>query len=500
MHSIDDFTRETVMTYDVPFIINGKKETNALRKLDIYNPALGSIIGKVGVADAQMVDRAVASAMAAFPKWSATPPPVRQKILFKYKYLLDAHSSELAKIVTREHGKTNNEALGSVQRGIDVVDFTCNIPFLLKGTYAENVATDVDSYSIHQPLGVCAGITPFNFPAMIPLWMFPMAIACGNTFVLKPSEKDPSCAVRLVELAHEAGVPEGVVNVIHGDKETVDAMLSHPNISAVSFVGSSPVAAHVHKTGTANHKRVQAFGGAKNHCVVMPDADLDVTAEAIVTSAFNCAGERCMAISVVVCVGDKTADELIARLTARIKKITIGPGDNNNCDMGPLVSKVHWEKVQSYIEQGKKEGADLILDGSQFKPAQHKTGYFMGCSIFDNVKSNMKIYQEEIFGPVLSIMRVPDFKTALQLTNDHPFGNGASIYTRDGYIARQFAELAQAGMVGVNIPVPVPVAYHSFGGWKQSIFSDIGMYGTEGVRFYTKLKTVTTRWYAEGVR
>lgn len=484
------------MVYEVPFIIKGRKESSATRKLEIYNPATGVMIGNVGVADTNIVDQAVQAAHAAFPSWSATPPPARAKILFKFKQLLDQNIDDLAKIVTQEHGKTFDEAIGSIQRGIDVVDFTTNIPFYLKGSFAENVANGVDSYSVHQPLGVCAGITPFNFPAMIPLWMFPMAIACGNTFVLKPSEKDPSTAVRLLELAKEAGVPDGVVNLVHGDKDTVDAILHHPLISAISFVGSSNVAEYVHHTASAQNKRVQAFGGAKNHCVIMPDADLDITADALIASAYNCAGERCMAVSMVVCVGDKVADELVQRLIPRIEKIKVGPGLSQNIMMGPLVTKQHWEKVQSYIALGQQEGAKLVVDGSKFKSEESPEGFFMGCSLFDHVKPSMQIYKHEIFGPVLSIMRVPDFATALKLTNEHEFGNGASIYTRDGYIAREFAEKVQAGMVGINIPVPVPVAYQSFGGWKRSIFSDIGMYGTEGVRFYTKLKTVTTRWYA----
>lgn len=485
------------MVYEVPFMINGRKENGAARKLEIFNPATGAMIGNVGVANAKTVDQAVQAAHAAFPGWSATPPTARAKILFKFKQLLDQHIDDLAKIVTQEHGKTFDEAIGSIQRGIDVVDFTTNIPFYLKGSFAENVANGVDSYSVHQPLGVCVGITPFNFPAMIPLWMFPMAIACGNTFVLKPSEKDPSTAVRLLELAKEAGVPDGVINLVHGDKETVDALLHHPHVAAVSFVGSSNVAEYVHHTASAQNKRVQAFGGAKNHCIVMPDADLDIAADALIASAYNCAGERCMAVSMVVCVGDKVADELVERLKPRIEKIKVGPGLSEKITMGPLVTRQHWEKVQSYIALGQQEGAKLVIDGSKFKSEESPDGYFMGCSVFDHVQPTMQIYKDEIFGPVLSVMRVKDFATALKLTNEHEFGNGASIYTRDGYIAREFAEKVQAGMVGINIPVPVPVAFHSFGGWKRSIFSDIGMYGTEGVRFYTKLKTVTTRWYGE---
>lgn len=480
--------------YQVPHFINGQPIIGQGRKLDIYNPATGEIAGQVSVADKAAVDKAVQIAKAAFPAWSATTPPQRAKILFKFKSLLDQNIEQLAKLVTNEHGKTLAEAIGSVQRGIDVVDFACGIPHHLKGSYADSVAAGIDSYSLHQPLGVCVGITPFNFPAMIPLWMFPMAIACGNTFVLKPSEKDPSCAIRLVELAKEAGLPDGVVNVIHGDKETVDALLVHSDVKAVSFVGSSTVAEYVSQIASSHHKRVQAFGGAKNHAVVMPDADMDQAADALVAAAYGSAGERCMAISVIVAVGDKVADNLIEKLKPRIKKFKIGPGMEVDNDMGPLVSEAHWQKVKSYVEQGKKEGATLIVDGSDYKPESHAKGFFMGACLFDNVKSDMRIYREEIFGPVLSIVRVKDLESALQLINEHDYANGTAIFTRDGYFAREFAQKVQVGMVGINIPVPVPVAYQSFGGWKRSIFSDIGMYGTEGIRFYTKLKTVTQRF------
>lgn len=483
------------MLYEVPQFINGKATKTQKRTLDIYNPAAGEKTGHVDVADQLTVDQAVKAAAAAFPAWSATTPSQRAKILFRFKFLLDQHLKELAEIVTREHGKTLSEAMGSVQRGIDVVDFVCGIPNYLKGGYAAEVASGIDSYSLHQPLGVCAGITPFNFPAMIPLWMFPMAIACGNTFVLKPSEKDPSCALRMVELAKEAGVPDGVVNVVQGDKETVDALLAHTDIKAISFVGSSAIAEYVYKTGTANNKRVQAFGGAKNHCILMADADMEQTVESIVTSAYGSAGERCMAISVVVAVGDAVADALVAKLKPRIASIKIGPGTGSDIEMGPLVTQAHWEKVQSYIALGKQEGATLVIDGSGYKPDAFAKGYFMGASLFDHVKPSMRIYKEEIFGPVLCIVRAKDFDEALTLINEHEYGNGTAIFTRDGYTARTFAEKVQAGMVGINVPVPVPVAYHSFGGWKRSIFSDIGMYGSEAIRFYTKLKTVTQRWF-----
>ncbi|VVC77025.1 Putative 3-oxopropanoate dehydrogenase [Aquicella siphonis] len=483
--------------YTVPHFIGGKKLLPQGRTLDIYNPATGSVIGQVGVANSHTVDQAVQAAKSAFISWSGTTPPQRAKILFRFKTLLEQNRDQLIRYITQEHGKTLSEAQGSLQRGMDVVDFTCGIPSHLKSAYAGDVGTGVDSYSLYQPLGVCVGITPFNFPAMIPLWMFPMAIACGNTFVLKPSEKDPSCALRMVELAKEAGVPEGVVNLVNGDRETVDALITHPDVKAVSFVGSSTVAEHVYTTATAHHKRAQAFGGAKNHCVVMPDADLDQAAQALVTAAYDCAGERCMAISVVIAVGDQVADKLVEKMKPLITNLKIGPGSKAEVQMGPLVTREHLEKVKSYINIGKQEGATLVVDGSEYKPAEHRQGFFMGGCLFDHVKPGMRIYNEEIFGPVLSVVRVPDFETALQLINDHEYGNGTAIFTNDGYTARTFADKVQVGMVGVNVPVPVPVAYHSFGGWKRSIFSDIGMYGNDAIRFYTKLKTVTQRWFAK---
>ncbi len=484
--------------YEVTNFINGKKITLTERKLDLFNPVSGEISGHVHVANAKTVDLAVQAAKEAFSSWSQTTPAQRTKILFQYKYLLDAQKENIAKIITQEHGKTLSEAMGSVQRGIDVVNFACGLSNSLKGSYASQVGTGVDSYSLHQPLGVCVGITPFNFPAMIPLWMFPMAIACGNTFVVKPSEKDPSCAMRLVELIKEAGLPDGVVNVVHGDKETVDALITHKDVKAVSFVGSSAVAEYVHHTAISHGKRAQAFGGAKNHCVVMPDADLDQAADALVTAGYDCAGERCMAISVVLAVGDEVADQLIEKIKHKISKIKIGPGMETGVQMGPLITKQHWEKVKSYIELGKQEGAKLVVDGSNDKPKDYKEGFFMGASLFDHVKPTMRIYREEIFGPVLSVVRVPDFHTALTLINEHEYGNGTAIFTRDGYIAHTFMEKVQVGMVGINVPVPVPVAYMSFGGWKRSIFADIGMYGQESIRFYTKLKTVTQRWMPGG--
>jgi malonate-semialdehyde dehydrogenase (acetylating)/methylmalonate-semialdehyde dehydrogenase len=485
--------------YAVPHFIDGQTIEALTRKLDIYNPATGTVIGQVGAADKAIVDQAVIAAKTAFITWSTTTASQRAKILFRFKMLLDKNLDDLARIVTREHGKTWSESKASILRGIDVVDYACAIPNHLKGSYADNVANGVDCYSLYQPLGICAGITPFNFPAMIPLWMFPMAIACGNTFILKPSEKDPSCAIRLVELAHEAGLPNGVVNVVQGDKETVDALLTHPDIQAVSFVGSSMVAKHIQHSAIANNKRVQAFGGAKNHCIVMPDADLDEAASVLTVSAYGCAGERCMAISVVVAVGDQVADQLGEKLMAEIKKIKIGAGDLADSDMGPVITPEHFDRVQSYISLGKQEGAQLVIDGSQYKYQYKTNGFFIGPCLFDHVKPSMRIYREEIFGPVLCLVRVNNFDEALQLINSHDYANGTAIFTRDGYAARTFAEKIQVGMVGINVPIPVPVAYQSFGGWKQSVFSDIGMYGMESVRFYTKLKTITERW-SKGVQ
>lgn len=461
---------------------------------ELYNPATGEISGRVAFANVHEVNQAVAAAKAAFPAWASTPPLRRARILFKYKELLEQHLEELAAIITAEHGKLLNDAKGSVLRGLEVVELACGIPQMLKGTFSENVAANIDSYSVRQPLGVCVGITPFNFPAMIPLWMFPVALACGNTFVLKPSEKDPSCPLRLAELMKEAGLPDGVLNVINGDKTVVDALLIHPDVAAVSFVGSTPVAEYVQKTAVAHGKRVQAFGGAKNHAVVMPDVDFDQTADAIVGAAYGSAGERCMALSVAVAVGDKVADALIAKLIPRVKALQIGFGDDPKAEMGPLISQAHKEKVRAYVTTGEQEGATLLVDGRNVQVKGHEKGFFMGGSLFDHVTPDMRIYREEIFGPVLCVVRVADFDQALKLVNEHEFGNGTAIFTRDGDAARTFASQVHAGMVGINIPIPVPVAYHAFGGWKRSIFADIHIHGTEGVQFYTRSKTVTARW------
>lgn len=477
--------------YHVTHYINGKIVSSTAKTQPIYNPATGDIIGQVSLADTSLVNQAVLAAKNAFLSWSKTTPLKRARIIFKFKTLLENNMDALADIITREHGKTLADARGSIQRGIDVVEFACGIPNLLKGTYSENVATDLDCYSLHQPLGVCVGITPFNFPAMIPLWMFPLAIACGNTFVLKPSERDPSVSLKLVELAEAAGVPAGVLNIIQGDKETVDALLQHPDVCAVSSVGSTPVAEYIYKTACAQGKRVQAFGGAKNHCLVMPDTHLDETINALVGAAFGSAGERCMAIPIVVAVSDTLADRLVSELIPRIKQLKIGNGTDAETEIGPLVTEAHWNRVNEYITLGINEGATLIVDGRLTK----NKGFFMSGTLFDHVTPSMRIYQEEIFGPVLCIVRVADFQSGLNLINQHQYGNGTAIFTNNGEIAHRFAREVNVGMVGINNAIPVPVAYHSFGGWKQSMFGDLGMYGPESILFYTKLKKVTQRWF-----
>jgi malonate-semialdehyde dehydrogenase (acetylating)/methylmalonate-semialdehyde dehydrogenase len=469
------------------------------RFADVYHPATGRIQSRVPLATASEVDAAVGAAAAAFPAWSAQPPLRRARVLFRFREIFERRLDEVAALINREHGKVFSDARGEATRGLEVVEFATGIPHLLKGEFTEQVGSGVDSYSMRQPLGVVAGITPFNFPAMVPMWMFPIAVACGNTFVLKPSERDPSSANLLAEMLKEAGLPDGVFNVIHGDKTAVDAILAHPTIQAVSFVGSTPIAEYVYLTGTATGKRVQALGGAKNHMIVMPDADLDQAADALVGAAYGSAGERCMAISVAVTVGAHTADALISRLASRISNLRIGDGarpPNNEtaeADLGPLITKAHLDKVTSYIQLGTEEGAELVVDGRTTALPKGE-GFFLGATLFDHVKPTMRIYKEEIFGPVLGVVRANNFETALQLINDHEFGNGTSIFTRDGDTARDFARRVQAGMVGINVPIPVPMAFHSFGGWKRSLFGDHAIYGPEGVRFYTRLKTITSRW------
>jgi malonate-semialdehyde dehydrogenase (acetylating)/methylmalonate-semialdehyde dehydrogenase len=475
----------------VPVWINGKPVSAARRYGDVFNPATGQIARRVVFADASIVDAAVKAASAALPAWRDTPPLRRARVMNKFVHLLQTHQKDLARLVTEEHGKTLPDAMGSVQRGIEVVEFACGIPHLLKGEHAENVGTQVDTHTLRQPVGVCAGITPFNFPVMVPLWMFPMAIACGNTFILKPSEKVPSASVRMAELFQEAGLPEGVLNVVHGDKEAVDALLTHPGIQAVSFVGSTPIAKYIYETCARHGKRVQALGGAKNHAVVLPDADLEFAADALIGAAYGSAGERCMAISAVVAVG-AAGDPLVRLLEKKAKAIKVGAGDADGVDMGPLVTCQHRDKVAGYVEAGLKEGAKLVLDGRN--TALPKDGFFLGTSLFDHVKAEMSIYKDEIFGPVLVVLRAQTLDEAIALVNRNPYANGTAIFTESGGAARRFENEIQVGMVGVNVPIPVPVAYFSFGGWKGSLFGDLHVHGVESVKFYTRTKVVTTRW------
>jgi len=476
-------------------VIGGKTHvTKSGRRAPVYNPATGAQTGAVGLSIAADIDTAVQAARAALPAWADMPPARRARIMFRFKALLDEHADELARIVCAEHGKTEADARGEVGRGIEVVEYACGVPQLLKGEYSRNVGTAVDSYTLRQPLGVVAGITPFNFPAMVPMWMYPMAIACGNTFILKPSERDPTASNYVATLFAEAGLPDGVLNVVHGDKEVVDAILTHADIAAVSFVGSTPIAEYVYSTGCAHGKRVQALGGAKNHMLVMPDADLDQAVDALIGAAYGSAGERCMAISVAVAVGDDTADALVERLVPRIKALKVGPGNREESEMGPLVTDAHLKKVTGYVEKGVEEGADLVVDGRKLKIAGYENGFFLGGCLFDRVTPAMTIYKEEIFGPVLSLVRVDDFAQGVKLINEHEYGNGTAIFTRDGDAARTFADSIEVGMVGINVPIPVPVGYHSFGGWKRSMFGNHAIYGPEGIHFYTRLKTMTSRW------
>ena len=463
------------------------------RKSKVFNPATGEQESEVRLASKLDLDQAVAVAQKAFETWSLKPSLQRARIMFKFKELIEKNSDELTKLIVSEHGKVYEDAKGSLTRGLEVVEFACGIPHLLKGEFSENVGTNVDSWSMRQPLGVVAGITPFNFPAMVPMWMFPIAIACGNTFILKPSEKDPSCPLRLAELLKEAGLPDGVFHVINGDKEAVDAILINKDVKAVSFVGSTPIAKYIYENSAKNEKRVQALGGAKNHLVVMPDCDLDGAVNGLMGAAYGSAGERCMAQSVAVAVGG-IGDKLVSSIAKKVEALKVGPGMDKQSEMGPLVTKEHLAKVKSYVDVGEKEGAKLIVDGRNFKLQGYEKGYYIGGCLFDHVTKDMRIYKEEIFGPVLSVIRAKNFDEALELVNNHEFGNGASIFTRDGDSGRTFTNKAKIGMIGVNIPIPVPMAFHSFGGWKRSLFGDQHMHGPEGVRFYTKLKTITSRW------
>ncbi len=474
--------------------IDGKPWSGtAERRGDVYDPATGQVSGLVDFASAAEVDQAVAAAAHAFTAWRQVSLSRRATVLFAFRELVEGHREELAALLSAEHGKVRADALGEVSRGLEVVELACGIPHLLKGGFSENVSSHVDSFSIRQPLGVVAGITPFNFPAMVPMWMFPLAIACGNTFILKPSEKDPSASVRLAELWAEAGLPAGVFNVVHGDKVAVDRLLEHPEVRAVSFVGSTPVARYVYENGTNHGKRVQALGGAKNHMVVLPDADLDLAADAAVSAGFGSAGERCMAISVVVAVGD-VADPLLGKVRERVARLKVGPGTDPSSEMGPLVTGSHRDKVASYLESGVAEGATLAVDGRQHPIEGDRGGFWLGPSVLDDVSPEMRAYTDEIFGPVLSVVRVPTYQAALDLVNASPYGNGTAIFTNDGGAARRFQNEVEVGMVGINVPIPVPMAYYSFGGWKSSMFGDTHVHGTEGVHFYTRGKVVTSRW------
>ena len=460
----------------------------------VFNPATGEESATVLSGGTAEITAAVAAAKAALPGWAMTPPARRAKVMFELRRILDARKDDVARIISAEHGKTHADALGEVARGLEVVEFACGIPHLLKGNFSTLVATGMDCHDMRQPLGVTAGITPCNFPIMVPLWMVPMALACGNAFILKPSERDPSASNLLHEICLEAGLPAGVLNVVHGGKEAVDAILDHPDIMAVSFVGSTPIAEYVYARGCAAGKRVQALGGAKNHMIVLPDADLDQAADALMGAGYGSAGERCMAVSVAVPVGEKTADALVARLKPRVAALKIGPATDAAAEMGPLVTRAHRDKVAAYIDQGVKEGAEVVVDGRGLKLQGYENGFWLGGTLLDRVTPEMTVYKEEIFGPVLSVVRARQYSEALALVNNHEYGNGAALFTRDGDAARDFAEKVQAGMVGINVPIPVPVGYHSFGGWKRSVFGSHGIYGPEAVHFYTRLKTMTARW------
>lgn len=473
--------------------INGNVQANSVNFLSVDDPSTGEVISEVVLSSIEDFKNTVDSSEKAFLDWSQVTPLKRSRILSKFKEIIESNIDDLAKLVSIEHGKTLDDAKGSVIRGLEVIEFSCGIPHLLKGEFSQNVGTNIDSWSIRQPLGITAGITPFNFPAMVPMWMFPISIACGNSFILKPSEKDPSCSLRLAELFSDAGLPDGVFNVINGDKDVVNMILDEKRISSVSFVGSTNVAKYIYERSATNGKRVQSLGGAKNHLVVMPDANLDQAVDGIIGAAYGSAGERCMAVSVAVAVGD-IADDLVSEISKKAEILKVSPWTNPESEMGPVISKEHKEKIENYISIGEKEGANLVLDGRGIKIQGYEKGFFIGPTLFDNVSKDMEIYKEEIFGPVLSVVRVKTYEEALSLVNDHKYGNGTSIYTSDGEISRHFTTSCNIGMVGINVPIPVPMAFHSFGGWKQSLFGDHAMHGIEGVRFYTKLKTVTSRW------
>ena len=483
------------MPIQIAHFINGREVAGRSgRSTPVYNPATGEQSGQVALANAAEVGEAVAAAQQAFPGWADTTPLRRARVLNRFLQIVEERAPELAAVITAEHGKVLSDALGEIQRGLEVVEFAVGAPQLLKGEFSENVGTRVDSVSVRQPLGIVAGITPFNFPAMVPMWMFPVALAAGTCFILKPSERDPSAALLLARWLTEAGLPDGVFNVVHGDKEAVDALLYHPDIQAVSFVGSTPIARYIYETASRTGKRCQALGGAKNHMIIMPDADLDQAVDGLMGAAYGSAGERCMAVSVAVPVGRETAEALLAKLEPKVRALRIGPGTDKEAEMGPLVTRQHLDRVRGYVDAGVAEGAKLVVDGRDFKMQGYEGGYFIGGSLFDHVTTDMKIYREEIFGPVLAIARASTYDDAARMINEHEMGNGTAIFTRDGDAAREFAHRIRVGMVGINVPIPIPVAFHSFGGWKASLFGDHHMHGPEGIRFYTRLKTITSRW------
>ncbi len=483
------------MTREIHHFIGGKTVPGTSgRTGPVYNPVTGEVQAQVHLASADEVRGAIATAEAAFPAWAAVNPQRRARVMFRFKELVERNMDDLARLLSAEHGKVIADAKGDVQRGLEVIEFACGIPHLMKGEFTEGAGPGIDMYSMRQPLGVVTGITPFNFPAMIPMWMFGVAIACGNTFVCKPSEKDSSVPIRLAELMMEAGLPEGVLNVVNGDKEAVDTLLTDPRVKAVSFVGSSAIAEYIYATGAAHGKRIQAMGGAKNHAIIMPDADLDRVVDDLIGAGYGSAGERCMAISVAVPVGEDVANELVQRLKPRVEELKVGPSDDPDAHFGPLVTAAHRQKVLDYVDLGVREGADLVVDGRGFSLQGYEDGFFMGGCLFDGVTTDMEIYREEIFGPVLTVARARSFDDGLAMASDHQYGNGVAIYTRDGDVAREFVSRVQVGMIGVNVPIPVPLAYHTFGGWKRSAFGDANQHGTEGVRFFTKIKTVTSRW------
>jgi malonate-semialdehyde dehydrogenase (acetylating)/methylmalonate-semialdehyde dehydrogenase len=488
-------TKETIGHF-----INGQNVPDSGRNQDVFNPATGEAVRKVALAAKSTVEEAIAAAEAAFPEWRNTPPIKRARIMFRFKELLEQNAEKVAALITEEHGKVLHDAMGEFQRGVEVVEYACGAPELLKGEHSKNVGPAIDSWSEFQPLGVVAGITPFNFPAMVPMWMYPMAIVCGNTFVLKPSERDPSAPLFIAQLFKEAGLPDGVFNVVNGDKEAVDTLLTDPRVQAVSFVGSTPIAEYIYNTGSAHGKRVQALGGAKNHAIVMPDADMDNAVSALMGAAYGSCGERCMAISVAVAVGDDTAEALVSKLKAELAELKIGNGNDNSNNMGPLVTGDARDRVKGYIDLGVEEGADLVVDGRGLVVEGCEDGFFLGGTLFDRVTPEMKIYNDEIFGPVLCVVRAENMQQAMDLIDNHEYGNGTCIFTRDGEAARYFSDNIKVGMVGVNVPLPVPVAYHSFGGWKRSLFGDLFAYGPDSVRFYTRRKTITQRWPKGGVR